>query len=262
MRLEQYMIESTWLSGDTFKYKKIRSKSISEDAARKILHTKCTKALKDYQHGGMLYRGLPVAGIKDEFRLTNPTKSDKRSSAYASGNYYTTIINNDPLWGKFPQREVICTTDLGNARGRGGGNAYMVLPFNGFKIGLCPDDDIFFSFRFRADRINDFLDDVFSEIAPDAYRTNDWNILKKAMVNISREEIIDLDFSTLCDEVGPYPNLYKFIMSVITPENFELLNSLPKKKHREAWTDSPCLLIKVGEKGGSSYDDKYIDKIV
>jgi hypothetical protein len=60
-----------------------------------------------------------------------------------TANYYTLIINNDPSWSAFPKRNVIASTEPRNPYP----GTYVLLPYDGTKIGVCLSYDIWMSFH-------------------------------------------------------------------------------------------------------------------
>lgn len=68
-----------------------------------------------------------------------------RQSAYCCSNHYTLLMNNLPSWSEYPKRTHICS----NVYFRFNQNVFRVIPFNGAKIGICPNDDIQAPFEVR-----------------------------------------------------------------------------------------------------------------
>ena len=131
MRLKQYLTEG-------------RSKKISSIEVRNLLNTKCKKAFKMFKEGIVIYRG--VKNVTDSYVLVTPSKFTRKSlNTY---NYYTLINDNSPAWKDYPKRSksIICTTNQNTARSFG--ELYAVFPFDGAKIGVCPDVDYWTSFLF------------------------------------------------------------------------------------------------------------------
>ena len=240
MRFLKYYLKE----GTHGEYKTHRSKELSEKEAKKVLHTKCSKALKDYLSGGVMFRG--IRGDTSHYKFTDPSKGEKRKSAFATGNYYNDIIENAPEWSKFPQRSIVATTDFDNADDRG--TAFDIFPFNGFKIGICPADDIFWSFKKLSSDAGYFNDEMRNIIvyfstpkwSKPSVKSDDWKSLRDFMKSVTKK---DLDGLHIGSEFLGYDTLYDAVTDIINPRGFKVVSSLPKVKDKEVWTDSPCLLV-------------------
>ena len=91
-----------------------------------------------------IYRGQ---GGSNPLLYFDSSMSDKRKSKNTY-NFYTVVIDEDPRWKDFPKRSksMICTTDRGMANMFG--TVYYVIPLELDKnIGVCPDEDIWWSFQ-------------------------------------------------------------------------------------------------------------------
>jgi hypothetical protein len=109
-----------------------------------FLKTHCSDAIHGYNNGIRVYKGIQYFG--HSFVFTDSSKIERRSQN--TGNFYTEFLSKfSPAWKELPprNRSLICTTQLRVARGYG--NIYFVFPVNGIKIGICPVDDFWMSFR-------------------------------------------------------------------------------------------------------------------
>ena len=92
-----------------------------------------------------IYRGIRSEKYKNFLEAT-PNNSIRRS-ANEKTNIYT-LLASDILesWRNFPKRSksVICSTNLYTAKSYGDG--YVVIPQNNAVFGVCPEDDMWFSF--------------------------------------------------------------------------------------------------------------------
>ena len=224
-----------------------RGQGIYFSDAQDILHNKCKQALKAFNNGTTIWRGI------DEvvpYYLIKPLSNDFRESRNTE-NYYTLIINNHPSWSKFPKRQIICSTDSYTAKTYGRGNAYVVFPFDGAKIGVCPDEDIWSSFgNLEAPYFNECLKNLIGK----DYRT--YNGLKSYL---SDWKISDIDWDSIrADNWGyaeelydvfirsgkKYETVWDALVGTYSPKNFKVVtvgSSLPKNK--EVWTDAHCLMV-------------------
>ena len=135
MRLQQYINEG-------------RGKSIGVQETAKIIKKNCSAALKTYNKGYGIYRGITTYQSDGDFVLIDPKKHTRDSAN--TYNYYTLINDNSPKWKKYPKRSksIVCTTDQSRAKEYGDGDVYVVFPFNGSKIGVCNADDYWVSFDY------------------------------------------------------------------------------------------------------------------
>jgi hypothetical protein len=226
MRLEKYILSES-----------DRTTRVKKEDVRDIIKSKCKNAIKSYKKGGIMYRG--TESHLRQYQILDPAKSPNRTSAYTIGNYYTLIINNHKNWKSYPKREVIGTSSYFDAVARG--NVYVVLPFDGFKLGVCPEHDIWVSFNntFKNGQLNDF----------------NWKLEDKIVTEYGYDSPDTfMEFSLLSNNIafGDYKSLYDYATYVIDPKanGFKSYkNTIPKVKAKEMWTDSKCLLIYQGSDG-------------
>ena len=249
-RLEQYILNETIR---TQKYNKLRSEIISENEASDILHNSCKTALNDYKKGNILYRG--VNGY-DAYKLTDPSKGSKRLSAYAKGNFYTMFIENHKMWKGYPQRDVICTTDKDEGGRRSNDGPFIVFPYDGFKLGICPERDIWLSFKktigdIKVVKFNKTLASIY-----DAYKIpipKDWNTMVKTLKSFTIKKLQERDivrnkhYNNFKNVILSFDNIYDFGTKVLDPNTngFKISTRIPNDKNKEVWTDSKCLLVKA-----------------
>ena len=120
-----------------------RSKGISIDEAADTIIKHCSKALTAYYNKSIIYRGVQE---ESNFISIDPKKHTRESiNTY---NYYTLINDNSPKWKKYPKRSksIICTTS--GAEADMYGDIYVVFPYDGSKVGLCPFRDYWYSFPY------------------------------------------------------------------------------------------------------------------
>lgn len=245
MRFNLYLRDDAYVGRGEFEYTQPRTEEISTDEVVDLIKTKCSKAWKSYVSGGKMYRGV-LKGRFSPYKVTDPSKGSSRKSAYATGNFYTMIMNNAPEWKKFPKREIVCTTDESNARMRGKGTAFVVLPFNGFKVGICPTQDIWGAFKINGAEFNEEMFFIVGD-------KNNWNTLKTDLKNFTLEDMekwekyhkpMALGNSQLKKYIEYVGNLYDAAIDVINPAGFKVTtDSLPRVRDKEVWTESKCLLI-------------------
>lgn len=243
MRLNQYLNEG-------------RSVAISEKEAAEFIKEECKSA---WSNTTRIYRGN--RGIAAEYYFLDPSKSHDRRSPFASNNFYNLIVSNLPAWKEYPKRSksIICTTDSRNARRRGYGVYYFVLPVDNAKIGICPDEDIWDSFYTSDIELGNFgyyLDEFF-ELNKIFVSDNDYNNFKFACKKIDDLKkdgklIIRSNLPQwLKDFEYEKVSFFDYIEGLLNPKRnlFKLttIEHMTVNDHREVWTDSKSILIRVDE---------------
>lgn len=132
MRLNNYLVSES------------RSNEISKFQFDRLLEQNCGSATKWKSE---VYRGMyPTPG--DYIFVSPSSATEDRKSPYATNNAYNLLLSNLPSWKPYPKRNmsIICTTDKSHAK-KIYGVPYRVYPYDGAKIGVCPEGDIWMSFK-------------------------------------------------------------------------------------------------------------------
>jgi hypothetical protein len=241
-----------------------RTEAIQIDDARDIVDKKCKKAVKQFKNGNTIYRGVYLDGAN--YAYINPKKGSPRESAYAGHNYYTLLIDNLKEWKKFPKRSrsIVCSTDRAKAEDYGGSrNTYIVLPYDGAKIGVCPSDDIFYSFRTWSKagisdgrNFNWHMHNMFNKIYEFNGRADkDWRTLQDA-IQFVQENMEDPSLDPLVQTFykdmkwiarswkGTVMKTLEYLMS--PKENRFQLKTIGQTIPTgvEVWTDSEAILVR------------------
>jgi len=160
-----------------------RSKYIPPSKVEKWFKKHHSSAMSQVIKGNFIYRGLRRSNSK--FLYVRPSQVERQSKN--TKNIYTALMDILPSWQGWPRRSrsVICSDSSEYASGYLGerekntystsklGALYIVLPKNGSKIGVCPDQDIWDSFvniqeRWNADNMHMF-NQSFDDILQRAY---------------------------------------------------------------------------------------------
>jgi hypothetical protein len=237
MRLQEYLLTEG------------RTKAINKEEAKNILHTECKQAIKFYEDGNV-YINRRIDDFNGLFGVIYPKKGGRGRKSRNTNNLYTLVINNSPEWSNFPRREIICSTNTIQ-------RDYMVFPFDGAKIGVCIDFDIWKSFyilnnlNFSPVFFNDAIEEVldmenkkfplsYSKLKTVTSSINiddiDWYRVSKEWFD-EIERIIQPSHKTLFDlimHVYGDPKINGFQLKKIG-------DKLPTGK--EIWTDSPCMFV-------------------
>lgn len=214
-----------------------------------IIRRDCSQIL---QSGTAIYKG--VRNIDPDTVLFNPAAGNRKSKNNA--NYYTLLIDNLPIWSKFPKRSksLICTNSLDSALQYG--SVYRVLPLNDAKFGICPTFDIWASFNISLKNQHVKINRIFYSVG-----INDDNyasFLKDILINKDKicQIMIEQGYPTLSDELKSVKNingLIRMFQMWYNPvvNDFKLANNLTLSGVHgsvpiEVWTDSKCYMIRAG----------------
>jgi hypothetical protein len=212
----------------------------SSDKAVEILKNNCKDSLKLVKGRATLFRGTTNRGA---LLVIDPSTGVRKSTN--TKNYYTILMDNSPYFREYPARSksLICTTDEFYARDFN--TLYVLVPFDGQKIGICPYSDIWFTtirnLPLAGGEIYSFedIDPYFS----------DFELSEK---DVSERKIPDT-LRSLCVDKGFNPDqFYNIIDQRISPERtgFELLSTAEfaanrsSLNRRECWVGGKVLLIR------------------
>ncbi len=246
MKLYQYLNES-------------RSKELKEEQFNELLQKNCSDILQKYKQKN----DLILRGAKQLFTYgyVNPLTSS-RTSAYADFNFYTILMDELlPSWKNMPKRsKSVIATNNENKAGEYG-NVFIIYPYNGSKIGICDDADIWDGFPYLdltpLNELNWFLDDMCDVF--NIKNNNDKQTLIKLFNEIddlNYEELMEKLYNTksnrnedfirsylhssedefivfLDNQMNPNKNKFKSL----TTKNYSL-----KDDSNEIWIEGECIL--------------------
>lgn len=112
------------------------AKDISLEEAIQLLKDNCQDILKS---DAKIYRG--ATGTIKPYQLVHGAAGHRKSAN--TSNHFTVIFDETMPAKGFPARSksLICTSDQNKADNYG--SLYRVFPYDGVKIGVCPDQDMF-----------------------------------------------------------------------------------------------------------------------
>ena len=215
-----------------------------------------------------IFRG--TRGLFADFAYVRPSTSERKSAN--TTNYYTLLMSNLPAWEKYPKRNrsMICSTNFHNAKSYGGehDNLYHVFPKDGAKIGVCPENDIWWSFalpnKHRQDMqiTNDYFEDIvraYNELSGfdiSAYEFTYDNLLQIFKFITENRKMFEYKLKeqnyVFWEWINAYPEMSfeKYINDIfLNPKfnRFQLVIYGPKFPEldytHEVWTDADCLLV-------------------
>jgi hypothetical protein len=241
-------------------YNRFGSKTITESEFDKIRKENCknwTKAKTE------LFRGMPDLG---NYVFIDPKLGDFRSSIEDT-NIHLELMSNLPSWKGYPRydRCVIGGTP-GSATGTYGETVYEMIPFDGVKIGVCPNSTVWESF---GNEFNEFGGDIYlveyflGSIGLDSNwiqiggETLETKLKSIKSFDLEKEEVDDFIIDCAIylkksKEEITGEDCYNFINdNIFNPEKrgFELKTydvDFTVEKSKQIWTEGPVLLIKYG----------------
>lgn len=228
-----------------------RSSEIDDNTGRllEIINRDCSDAIAAFRNDHTIWKG--IKHLTKDFYKTDP-KLVIRKSANTT-NFYTMLFDNLSSWQVYPKRSqsLICTTISSRAGaftgwGDNEGSVYLVLPFNGAKIGVCPTYDMWDAFENGAALdLSDFNDIMRRELG----MTNE-NNYKEFFDQVYEHRLTlasELEWSRL-EYVDSPEECMEIFNGYLNPKfnGFNLvtdMNNLPSE-NREVWTDSESYLVR------------------
>lgn len=244
-------------------------KDLSVKKAIKLLNEHCKDSLWMLQQNSPIWRGdskkssLALYNKAESFAVVDPSKTERRSQN--TSNWYTIILDNSPFMAEFPKRSrsLICSTDFMYAEDYSGGEPVAIIPFDGVKIGVCPESDMWGT-QIKLGR-SDSIDSFNSAFSLFARR-----LLKMDKVPVTLETLKKMDAvlkkaKSLDDVLKNKPEALGFvewfgpkakddflgtIFAAYSPQKTKLrvttpaeLKSLKAKRNKEVWVGGPCVAI-------------------
>lgn len=141
-RLETYINETgTSIQQDPYKQREGRGKVVDKKELISWVLKNCGKSLDTIRkHKITITRFSDSKRSGGEFWLIDPKKASEPRRSRNTYNYYTLVMDNDPAWGIFPKRSQSLICESSFQRGMSG--LFLVIPEDGTKIGVCPNQDI------------------------------------------------------------------------------------------------------------------------
>lgn len=244
---------------------------LTSEAAEDLLLKHCAISITNMKAGKLIFRGEDrgEAHERFQFSLGDSTKFVRRSANTKS--WTNQFVDSNRLWRDYPPRlsSYICSTNFSTANDYG--EMFVVVPFDDAKVGICPENDFWPSFKthlrnFIGSRtvlqLNDAIRGVIGE-----FGTGDQSrkVSTDSLTTAELEEIFKkctLEALNEMDEYGnlhgytrkvfeymsshDHKNFYDALEEVLDPakNNFSYgLKSVPTGD-REVWVHGKCVFIK------------------
>jgi hypothetical protein len=114
-----------------------QAENLQLEKAMELLNAHCTEALPMLENP--IWRSMK--DHQEPLVFIDTTNSERKSQN--TSNHYTLLMDNSPNYALWPKRSksLIATSDRTYANAFGG-SLYALFPFNGTRIGICPEKDI------------------------------------------------------------------------------------------------------------------------
>lgn len=225
---------------------------LKEEHFYELLKTDFSEAHQAAMNGKFIFKGMYLTDSDGVFYMSKIENRPSRNTH----NFYTLWINNHPDWAAFPNRNVIGANSA-DVAGNYGFDTYVILPKNGSKIGVCPAEDLWVSFKniqnlnTSADVVMDMFRYIFKDNIPKTFEELEKR-LKELPVDeehLPSHEFLDhhdleYDIRDLIEAKG----FYEAFRYMFSPDNFKLtsIEQLPDRSRvdgNEVWFDSDFLAI-------------------
>ena len=257
-------MQKKYLEYQEYSNKSGRGIVLSKEDFIERLRTKCSEWL---DNRAPLVRFKNAKGT--EFAEIHPKESIRHS--VNENNYTTMLMDNLPSWKKFPKRSESIIFYNNIKYGYIFGNElYFVIPFDGAKFGVSPNDVLWSSINTKIPILR--LDDKLSEGLFYLDAPKDYEYFKKYMNNVffNTKELenkivynviqeIYSDFQVSCED-----NFMIYFNELLAPENFKgdvhkgykvsdyiQMKNTYSNRGIECWTDSNCLVYYAGNVPGN-----------
>ena len=242
-----------------------RSVEIPDSVADELIRTKCSDAM----NGTLLYRGSDSHRGTVKYMEWKPG-GERVASNGAVFNIVNLLFSNLDSWSRYPKRNISLIGITDSEHGDAYGRVFVMLPFNGGKIGVCPREDMWYSFK-NINRLETGFNWVLGEIINNVYRNSvkvrlgepkDYNVLLKYFDKVDelpKDQLYSIVFDIIEDTVER-EQFMDLMPRYFDDEGVKLIDELnrildPSKNGfklmkagakingvREVWTDSPCVL--------------------
>jgi len=223
---------------------------ISVEKAIELLKEHCKDGLKNIETP--CWRGSK--GAYEEAYIIHAEKGNRESKN--TTNYYTLIMDHflpaegyplrskAMIFGNYPQHNYVSSF----------GNVYAVFPFDGVKIGMCEDFDLWktkISIGNNAEAIDiTYWNDIFEHARVDASSYQDMKNSLISIINASDPTGSgnkDFAISKIKEIFGKPQNIEMMLKKAYSPEDMGLKlvtsKNIPKGERHELWVSGKCVAL-------------------
>lgn len=257
-----------------------RVSQISVADAIATIKRECSKSIECW-NDTPLYRGGDFDGLTNGVGFGKSIASTPRKSANTA-NYYTWWVDNSEAWADYPKRSQSFIGSSSRHVSSGYGEVAFMIPFDNAKIGVCPRNDFWVSFRLpemeNLNTLNSFCTRAIRILKGDpSYEVRSYAEMKKIfdatfddLVDAAQEQInVDLTglsaedasyrkklafraknfLETLINDgdswLSPDESLADMMDRLLAPKNFKLMtgSSYEVQSEREVFIDGACIFL-------------------
>jgi hypothetical protein len=214
-----------------------------DTSAVEMLRAHCSDALWMLTSNTPIYRGDKQLTSEAGFLYVDPSETVRKSKN--TTNFYTSVFDAIPSWAGWPKRSrsFIGSTNRGTASAFGNfRDVWILIPFNGVQIGVCPYHDLWATpvRSFTRNYMVDDLNSVFKKVGCEEY--SDLDKLSDSDLSFLNQQL-HTQLQTTSDVKWWVGNLY-------SPESLQLKKyttaTLPRAlmtQDREVWVSGKCVMI-------------------
>ena len=227
-----------------------REESI-DDMMEKVF-TNCKEAVSSGFLEFPIWRGFK--SLTQPFFYLDPSKGERMSQN--TTNHYTSLMDNSPYMKGWPKRSKSFIASSGTSYAGAFGNPYMIIPFDGVDIAVCPETDLWqtpvsipelgkkYSRGDSHRDLSDLNDWLYNTLGFSSARFED-------MVTMSKTEEFAKNVAYyISPDVDP-SKVIPALQKALSPQKtgFRLMSiaeyAQERPKNKEVWFSGPCYAISI-----------------
>jgi hypothetical protein len=253
-----------------FKLFESRTSELSEEEFFKIMKESCKDFINNPKY---------LQRVKNKFERTysyidpkihNRTEGTDRNMA----KNLLFLLDNLPAWKDYPKRNNSIIATSGHTKSIYGRDYFIIIPFDGAKFGVVPDDDLW-GCRFKVGENKSVcFGTLQSSMDDNKVLNSSYDVMIKDIQHLydNYEESVFLlnwskelgQFFDYIKSLG-YENVEQAFIDLLTPDRLVGLYSKPfrisnyndlKSDSAEVWTDSKCLIYHLGHLAERNWEDQ------
>ena len=213
------------------------------------LFTHCNEAISFGFLKFPIWRGF--RSLNEPFKELDSSVGERESQN--TSNHYTLLLDNSPYMSGWPKRSksFICTSDPSYASGYG--KIYMLIPFDGVKIAVCPYRDFWFTPLKLPEFGHQYGGDYHCDMSGFTEWLDSLGLPATSFEDMVSYTLTDNFMRNIADYKANIPpqKFIPYLQMRLQPKLTRLkLMTIPeyaaaKPKQREVWFSGPCYAIKA-----------------
>lgn len=265
---DEQLIYEAYQSGVVLKETRAMQTNLEEVC--NIIKTKCRENFDYcYRNNVWLYRGTST--YKDYY-IMYPDQHHRKpmTNDYALHNWVLANLEN---WSEYPDRSksIVGATDIKIASAYGM-REYIMIPYDGVKIGICPEEDLFQSFpgteavyghKYAFDGFIEFLRLLHMDIKGgfDEWCKGVDNALNtpiKDEPSVLGPPVNWINLIKRAKEAKGEMGMKEFLAKLLDPNTngfsiVDKMEEIPWDKKREVWWSGPTILVKLDKSNAGNF---------